>query len=102
MEKFKKAEVNKGFKSLDFTWAAVVELLLKFRLMVDITGSSVAGKKKIAAGKKLYLVPHLLPQLPFIPTEDSCYQALYYFSGEFIPDSLVDQLIVKCIDCKMY
>ena len=98
VEQFKKAEVNKGFKSLDFTWAAVVELLLKFRLMVDITGSSVAGKKKITAGKKLYLVPHLLPQLPFIPTEDSCYQALYYFPGEFIPDSVVDQLIVKCID----
>jgi len=99
VEQFKKAEVNKGSKSpTNFTWAAVVELLLKFRLMVDITNSSVAGKKKIAAGKKLYLVPHLLPQLPFTPTEDSCYQALYCFPGEFIPDSLVDQLIVKCIE----
>ena len=98
VEQFKKAETSSGSRYPDFTWGAVVELLLKFRLMVDVTNSSVTEKKKIAANKKLYLVPHLLPQLPFTPTKDPCYQVLYYFPGEFIPDSLVDQLIVKCVE----
>ena len=98
VEQFKKAETNKGFRCPDFSWVAVVELLLKFRLMVDVTTSSLAEKKTIAANKRLYLVPHLLPQLPFAISKDPCYQVLYYFPGEFIPDSLVDQLIVKCVE----
>jgi len=98
VEQFKKAETNRGFRCPDFDWEAVVKLLLKFHLMNDVTTSSLAEKKKLAVNKKLYLVPRLLPQLPFTATKDPCYQVLYYFPGEFIPDSLVDQLIVKCVE----
>ena len=98
VEQFKKAESKRGSRSPNITWLAVVELLLKFRLMVDVTNSSLTEKKKVAADKKVYLVPHLLPCLPFAHTTDRCYHVLYYFPGEFIPDSLVDQLIVKCVE----
>ncbi|XP_065912714.1 uncharacterized protein [Dysidea avara] len=97
VDRFKTDEAEHGSTKCDIIWKTVVDLLLKFNLMVDVTSSSLAAKKNIAADKRLFLVPHLLPQEKFIPTTDPCYKVLYYFPGEFIPDNLVDQLIVKCI-----
>ena len=97
IDRFKADEVELGFNKCDIIWNTVVDLLLKFNLMVDITSTSLAAKKNIAADKRLFLVPHLLPQEKFVETTDPCYKVLYRFPGEFIPDNLVDQLIVKCI-----
>jgi len=97
VDRFKADEVEHGFNECDIIWKTVVNLLLKFNLMVDVTSTSLAAKKNVAADKRLFLVPHLLPQQEFVPTPDPCYKVLYYFPGEFIPDNLVDQLIVKCI-----
>jgi len=97
VDRFKADEIEHGFNKCDIIWKTVVDLLLKFNLMVDVTSTSLAAKKNVTADKRLFLVPHLLPQQEFVPTPSPCYKVLYYFPGEFIPDNLVDQLIVKCI-----
>jgi len=74
----------------------VVELFVKFLLMVDITQSSLASGKSRGMGKRIFLVPHLLPSENLSPTDTFCFKFLFYFPGHFIPDNLVDQLIVKC------
>jgi len=76
----------------------VVELFIGFLLIVivDITQSSLAGKKSRGKGKSLFSVPHLLPCEELPPSKATSFRFLFYFPGHFIPDNLVDQLIVKC------
>ena len=95
IEQFLADEVNKGRKVPRLVCNDVVDLLLKFKLMVDVTNTPLATKK---SKDKVFLVPHLLPLEPFVPATDPCFEVMYYFPGEFIPDSLVDQLIVKCAE----
>ena len=95
IEQFLADEVNKGRKMPRLVCNDVVDLLLKFKLMVDVTNTPLATKK---SKDKVFLVPHLLPLEPFVPATDPCFEVMYYFPGEFIPDSLVDQLIVKCAE----
>jgi len=69
--------------------------------MVDVTDTSLATKKTaIASKQRLFLVPHLLPVESFVPppATSPSYKIFYRFPGHFIPDSLVDQLIVKCAE----
>jgi len=101
IQQFLANEVNKGRKVPKLSGDDVVDLLLKFKLMVDVTDTSLATKKTtIAPKRRLFLVPHLLPVKPFVPPSATSplYKILYHFSGQFIPDSLVDQLIVKCAE----
>ena len=95
IEQFLVDEVNKGRKVPKLIGTDVVDLLLKFKLMVDVTNTPLASKK---SKDKVFLVPHLLPVETFVPATKPCYKVLYYFPGKFIPDSLVDQLIVKCAE----
>ena len=91
------AEVSrKGHKVPELKGNDVVDLLLNFKLMVDVTDASL-GTKKIFTSR-IYLVPHLLPVQEFVPPTDPCYKIFYYFPGHFIPDILLDQLIVKCAE----
>ena len=98
IQQFLADEVNKGHKVPKLTGNAVVDLLLKFKLMVDITDTSLAGSPPATSRDRAFLVPHLLPVVPFVPPTGPCYRIAYHFPGHFIPDSLVDQLIVKCAE----
>ena len=74
----------------------IIELFTKFQLIVDVTQSSIAGHRSRGDGERLFLVPHLLPFEEYSPSKSFCYKILYNFPAHFIPDNLVDQLIVKC------
>ena len=95
IEKFLTGEASKGCKVPNLMGNDVVDLLLKFKLMVDVTDCSL-GVKKITS--KVFLVPHLLPVQEFVPATGPCYKIFYFFPGRFIPDNVVDQLIVKCAE----
>ena len=95
IEQFLADEVNKGRKVPRLIGKDVVDLLLKFKLMVDVTNTPLATKK---SNDKVFLVPHLLPVETFVPATNPYCKILYHFPGKFIPDSLVDQLIVKCAE----
>ena len=98
IQQFLDDEVNRGCKIPKLICSDVVDLLLKFKLMVDVTDTSLAAKKSTTSRNKIFLVPHLLPVVPFVPATDPCYKVFYHFPGKFIPDSLMDQLIVKCAE----
>ena len=98
IQQFLDDEVNRGRKIPKLICSDVIDLLLKFKLMVDVTDTSLAAKKSTTFRNKIFLVPHLLPVVPFVPATDPCYKVFYHFPGQFIPDSLMDQLIVKCAE----
>ena len=96
IDHFFKEEERKGHKMPMLIGNDVVDLLLKFKLIVDITDTSLSGKKITTS--RIFLVPHLLPVQTFMPFNCPCYKIFYFFPGQFIPDNLVDQLIVKCAE----
>ena len=96
VKQFNESEAPKNRIATNLRGVPVVELFIKFLLIVDITQSSIAGKKFRSEGKKLFLVPHLLPYEDLPPSKEASFKFLFYFPGHFIPDNLVDQLIVKC------
>ena len=97
VDQFNKSQAADNRISTDLHGVPVVDLFIRFLLIVDITKSSLAGKKSRGLGKRLFLVPHLLPYEELSPSEDAhSFQFLFYFPGHFIPDNLIDQLIVKC------
>ena len=98
IDNFLTEENRKGFKVPKLVGNDVVDLLLKFKLMVDVTDASLGAKKMAASKNKIFLVPHLLPVQEFVPVTGPCYKIFYFFPGHFIPDNLVDQLIVKCAE----
>ena len=97
IDMFLTEESRKGFKVPKLKGDDVVDLLLKFKLMADVTDSSLATTKT-SSKDRIFLVPHLLPIKQFTPATGPCYKVFYLFRGEFIPDNLVDQLIVKCAE----
>ena len=96
IDRFLKEESRKGHKVPKLMGNDVVDLLLNFKLMVDVTDASLGAKKIIIS--RIYLVPHLLPVREFVPAKGPCYKIFYHFPGHFIPDILLDQLIVKCAE----
>ena len=96
VEQFNKSESSSNRIIAEQYGLPVVELFIKFLLIVDITQSSLAGKKPRGKGKRLFLVPHLLPYEELPPSKVPSFKFMFYFPGHFIPDNLVDQLIVKC------
>ena len=98
IQQFLADEVNKGHKIPKLICSDVVDLLLKFKLMVDVTYTSLAAKKSTTSGNKVFLIPHLLLVEPFVPAIDPCYKAFFHFPSQFLPDSLVNQLIVRCAE----
>lgn len=83
--------------TVKITYEQVVDLLLKFKLISDVSDSAIAGKQKRTSQNRLFLVPHLLPvSEPLSPTSDTFFKILYHFSNEFIPDNLVNELIITC------
>lgn len=102
IQQFNKDEIKRGQNNFKLTnWKSkVAELLLNFHLMVDVTNSSLAKRDiPLKENKKLYLVPHLLPERPIKQPSGSChFSFLFCFSFGFISDTFIDQLIVKCTE----
>ena len=96
VKQFNKSESSSNRIIAERYGLPVVELFIRFLLIVDITQSSLAGEKARKEGKRLFLVPHLLPYEESPPSKAASFRFLFYFPGHFIPDNLVDQLIVKC------
>ena len=97
IDQFLNEENRKGCKVPKLMGDDVADLLLKFKLMADVTDTTLAAKASTSKSR-VYLVPHLLPVQPFVPLVGPCYKIFYHFPGHFIPDNLVDQLIVKCAE----
>ena len=76
----------------------VADLLVNFKLMVDVSNTSLAGQQPRVLGKHLFLVPHLLPKEELVHSKAFGYRFFYYFPAKFIPEHLVDQLIVRCAE----
>ncbi|XP_065907302.1 uncharacterized protein [Dysidea avara] len=98
VQQFSKDEIARGHKMLDLPGLSVAELLINFKLMVDVSNTSLVGRKPRGPGKHLFLVPHLLPAEYLVYSTVFGYYFFYYFPAKFIPEHLVDQLIVKCAE----
>jgi len=98
VQQFSKDEVARGYQMLDFPGLSIAELLINFKLMVNVTNTSLGEQNPRSAGKQLFLVPHLLPAEKLLPSNVFAYYFYYYFPAKFIPEHLVDQLIVKCAE----
>ena len=100
---FNKGEVKRGQKKSNLIDKNlnVADLFINFNLMVDVTNTALVKNRKIPVKKKLYLVPHLIPERPLQTPKDPYYTLLFQFSIGFIPDILIDQLIVKCAEWNM-
>jgi len=95
---FSKDEESRGHKMLEMPSLSIADLLINFKLMANISNTSLVGKNPRGVGKQLFLVPHLLPAENLIHSNVFGYYFYYYFPAKFIPEHLVDQLIVKCAE----
>jgi len=98
VQQFVKDEAARGHKMLKFGGSDVADLLIAFKLMVNVSSTSLVGQNPRGPGKNLFLVPHLLPKEELIYSKTFGYHFFYYFPAKFIPEHLVDQLIVKCAE----
>ena len=96
VEQFNKSEGDCNRIIANLRGIPIIELFTKFQLIVDVTQSSIAGYRPRGDGERLFLVPHLLPFEEYLPSKESCFKILYNFPAHFIPDNLIDHLIVKC------
>lgn len=96
VEQFNKSENDSNQIIANLRGIPIIELFTKFQLIVDVTQSSIASHTPRGEGEKLFLVPHLLPFEAVLSSKDFSFKFLYNFPAHFIPDNLVDQLIVKC------
>ena len=96
VEQFNKSEGDCNRIMANLRGVPIIELFTKFQLIVDVTQSSIAGYRTRGDGERLFLVPHLLPFEEYLPSKEFCFKILYNFPAHFIPDNLIDHLIVKC------
>ena len=101
VQQFIADEEMEGYKMVKLAGSDVADLLVNFKLMADISNTSLVGQIPRAPRKHLFLVPHLLPKEEFVHSKAFGYYFFYYFPAKFIPDHLVDQLIVKCAEWNM-
>ena len=85
----------------DITPLQIAQLLINFKLMADVTSSSLAYKQIQAEQRKenerLFLVPHLLPKETITLPKPS-YRFLYHFPGGFISEAVFNQVVVMCAE----
>ena len=98
VQQFIKDEKMKGYEMVKLVGSDVSSLLINFKLMANVSNTSLVGQNSRAPGKQLFLVPHLLPKEEFVHSKAFGYRFYYYFPEKFIPDHFVDQLIVKCAE----
>ena len=98
VQRFIKDEEMKGYQMVKLVDSDVSSLLINFKLMANVSNTSLVGHCSRAPGNQLFLVPHLLPKEEIVHSKAFGYRFYYYFPEKFIPDHLVDQLIVKCAE----
>ena len=98
VQQFTKDEAIRGNKMVKLVSSDVADLLINFKLMANVSNTSLAGQSPRVPGKHLFLVPHLLPKEELVHSKAFGYRFFYYFPAKFIPEHLVDQLIVKCAE----
>ena len=98
VQQFIKDEANIGNKMVKLASSDVADLLINFKLMANVSNTSLAGQNPRIPGKNLFLVPHLLPKEELVYSKAFGYQFFYYFPAKFIPAHLVDHLIVRCAE----
>ena len=98
VQQFIKDEKMKGYEMVKLVNSDVSSLLINFKLMANVSNTSLVGHNSRAPGKQLFLVPHMLPKEEIVHSKAFGYRFYYYFPEKFIPDHLVDQLIVKCAE----
>ena len=98
VQQFIKDEATRGNKIVKFISLDITNLLINFKLMANVSNTSLAGQFPRVSGKNLFLVPHLLPKEELVHSKAFGYHFFYYFPAKFIPEHLVDQLIVKCAE----
>ena len=101
LQQFIMDETTAGNKMVKLVSSDVTDLLINFKLMADVSNTSLAGQTPRVPGKHLFLVPHLLPKEELVHSKAFGYNFFYYFPAKFIPEHLVDQLIVKCAEWNM-
>ena len=98
MQQFIRDEATRGNKMVKLSGSSIAELLINFKLMANVSNTSLAGQNPRVPDNNLYLVPHLLPKEELVHSKAFGYHFFYYFPAKFIPEHLVDQLIVKCAE----
>ena len=98
VQQFIEDEKMEGYKMVKLAGSDVADLLINFKLMADVSNTSLVGQNPRVPGKRLFLVPHLLPKEELVHSKAFGYLFFYYFPAKFIPEHLVDQLIVKCAE----
>ena len=98
VQQFIMDETTRGNKMVKLIGSDVADLLINFKLMANVSNTSLAGQAPRVPGKNLFLVPHLLPKEELVHSKAFGYHFFYYFPAKFIPEHLVDQLIVKCAE----
>ena len=98
VQQFIMDEATRGNKMVKLIGSDVADLLINFKLMANVSNTSMAGHNPRVSGKNLFLVPHLLPKEELVHSKSFAYHFFYYFPAKFIPEHLVDQLIVKCAE----
>ena len=99
VKQFINDEEMEGYKMVRLASSDVADLLINFKLMADVSNTSLVGQlNQRVSGNLLYLVPHLLPKEELVHSKAFSYYFFYHFPAEFIPEHLVDQLIVKCAE----
>ena len=98
VQQFISDEATSGKKMVKLVSSDVADLLINFKLMANVSNTSLAGQSARVPGKHLFLVPHLLPKEELVHSKAFGYRFFYYFPAKFILEYLVDQLIVKCAE----
>ena len=98
LQQFIMDEATKGHKMVKLAGSDVADLLINFKLMANVSNTSLAGQNPRIPGKNLFLVPHLLPKEELVHSKAFSYHFFYYFPAKYIPEHLVHQLIVKCAE----
>ena len=101
VNQFLNAELANHQRIPDITPLQIAQLLINFKLMVDVTSSSLAYKQLQVEQRKenerLFLVPHLLPKETITLPKPS-YRFLYHFPGGFISEAVFNQVVVMCAE----
>ena len=100
LEKFIEHELACGHKmaNLQLKEEMIINLLVNFKLMADVTNFSLAENRKRKPHERLFLVPFLLPVPKLSTSKLFRYSFFFHFTGGFIAEVVFDQLVVKCAE----
>ena len=98
LQQFITDEATKGHKMTEIKGEQIVQLLINFKLMADVTSSSLADTQTRSEEEHLFLVPHLLPPKELLDSKQFNYIFYFHFPGNFIAEVVFNQLVVQCVE----